>query len=140
MGERRRAREFALQMLYQFDINRGTVNVTEEFWRDKKAPVRVKEFANMLVEGVIKNLSFIDEKIALSAEHWSIDRMAVVDRNILRMATYELLFLKDIPAKVTINEAIEIAKKYGGDESSSFVNGILDRILKDHQDLLREKL
>ena len=79
----------------------------------------------------------IDEKIRLSASNWSVDRMAVVDRNILRMAIFELLYIRDIPAKVTINEAIEIAKRYGVEESGSFVNGILDRVVKDHQRLSR---
>src|SRR3972149_2796024 len=119
MGYRRKAREYALQMLYQDDI---------------------REFANNIVDGVIKNLSMIDEKIRLSGSHWSVDRMAVVDRNILRMAIFELLYIRDIPAKVTINEAIEIAKRYGVEESGSFVNGILDRVVKDHQEIIADKL
>lgn len=127
-------------MLYQFDINRDAPNLIKDFWRTRKVPEKVKDFSNILVDGVIKNLPLIDSKISSSAKNWTIDRMAVVDRNILRMATYELLFVHDIPAKVTLNEAIEIAKKYGGDDSSSFVNGIIDRILKDHQELIKEKL
>lgn len=140
MGYRRKAREFALQMLYQYDIRRDSEHLIEGFWDSKDVPDDIKEFANRIVEGVIKNLSTIDGKIDQSAKNWSIDRMAVVDRNILRMAAYELLFITDIPVKVTINEAIEIAKKYGEEDSSSFVNGILDRILKDHQDVIKEKL
>ncbi len=140
MGYRRRAREFALQMLYQYDIRQDSEHLIEGFWESKDVPDDIKEFANRIVEGVIKNLSTIDGKIDQSAKNWSIDRMAVVDRNILRMAAYELLFITDIPVKVTINEAIEIAKKYGEEDSSSFVNGILDRILKDHQEMIREKL
>ncbi len=140
MGYRRKAREYALQMLYQYDISHEFKYLIEGYWGGKEAPEDVKEFSSNLVEGVIKNLSMIDSKISQSASNWSIDRMAVVDRNILRMAIYELLFVKDIPVKVTINEAIEIAKRYGGDDSGSFINGILDRILKDHQEMIGEKL
>lgn len=140
MGYRRKAREYALQMLYQHDVSHDFEHLLDGFWSSKDVPENVKEFTNNIVEGVIKNLSLIDGKINQSASNWSIDRMAVVDRNILRMATYELLFINDIPVKVTINEAIEIAKRYGGEDSSSFVNGILDRILKDHQEMVVEKL
>lgn len=140
MGYRRKAREFALQMLYQYDIRQDSEYLIEGFWESRDVPDDIKEFANRIVEGVIKNLSLIDGKIDQSAKNWSIDRMAVVDRNILRMAAYELLFITDIPVKVTINEAIEIAKRYGEEDSRSFVNGILDRILKDHQEMIREKL
>lgn len=140
MGYRRKAREFALQMLYQYDIRQDSEHLIEEFWESKNVPDDIKEFANKIVEGVIKNLSLMDGKINQSAKNWNVDRMAVVDRNILRMAAYELLFITDIPVKVTINEAIEIAKRYGEEDSSSFVNGILDRILKDHQEMMKEKL
>ncbi len=140
MGYRRKAREYALQMLYQYDISHESEHLIDGYWEGKEAPEDVKEFSSNLVEGVMKNLSMIDLKISQSASNWSVDRMAVVDRNILRIAIYELLFIKDIPVKVTINEAIEIAKRYGGDDSGSFVNGILDRILKDHTEMIREKL
>ena len=139
MGYRRKAREYALQMLYQYDISNDSAHLIEGFWASKDVPENVKEFTNNIVEGVIKNLPLIDDKINQSARNWNIDRMAVVDRNILRIATYELLFINDIPVKVTINEAIEIAKRYGGEDSSSFVNGILDRILKDHQEIMVDK-
>jgi N utilization substance protein B len=140
MGYRRKAREYALQMLYQYDLSRGSEQLLDGYWRGKEITEDVKEFSNSIVEGVIKNLSMIDNKISQSASNWSIERMAAVDRNILRMATYELLFVNDIPAKVTLNEAIEIAKRYGGDDSGAFVNGILDRILKDHQEMIKDKL
>ena len=139
MGHRRKAREYALQMLYQYDVNHEFHNLIEGFWTGKEITDDVREFANNIVEGVIKNFPLIDNNINQSAKNWSIDRMAVVDRNILRMATYELLFVNNIPVKVTINEAIEIAKRFGGDESGSFVNGILDRILKDHNEIIAEK-
>ena len=140
MGYRRKAREYALQMLYQYDLSRESEYLLDGYWSGKEITENVKEFSNNIVEGVIKNLSVIDNKISQSASNWSIERMAVVDRNILRMATYELLFMNDIPVKVTINEAIEIAKRYGGDDSGAFVNGILDRILKDHQEMVKDKL
>lgn len=140
MGYRRKAREFALQMLYQIDINNDFEYLLNGFWSNKKVSDDVRKFADNIVEGVIKSLSTIDNIITLSAENWSVDRMPVVDRNILRMAAYELLSIKDIPVKVTINEAIEIAKRFGGEDSSSFINGILDRIVRDHKDLIGEKL
>lgn len=140
MGYRRKAREYALQMLYQYDISQQSSGLFDGFWSDKVVQDDIREFANNIVDGVIKNLSMIDEKIRLSASNWSVDRMAVVDRNILRMAIFELLYIRDIPAKVTINEAIEIAKRYGVEESGSFVNGILDRVVKDHQEIIAEKL
>lgn len=140
MGYRRKAREYALQMLYQYDVSQQSAGFCDEFWADKEVPENIREFTNNIVDGVIKNLSIIDDKIRLSASHWSIDRMAVVDRNILRMSIFELLYIKDIPVKVTINEAIEIAKRFGVEETGSFVNGILDRIVKDHQEMLADKL
>ena len=140
MGYRRKSREYALQMLYQYDVRHQSAGLADGFWEDKEAPENIVEFANNLVDGVIKNLDKIDEKIRLSASNWSIDRMAVVDRNILRIAVFELFYMQDIPVKVTINEAIEIAKRFGEGESGSFVNGILDRIVKDHQEMLEYKL
>ena len=140
MGYRRKSREYALQMLYQYDVSHQSAGLAEGFWADKEAPENIMEFADSIVDGVIENLDMIDDKIRLSASNWSIDRMAVVDRNILRMAVFELFYIKDIPVKVTINEAIEIAKRFGEEESGSFVNGILDRIVRDHQELLEDKL
>lgn len=140
MGYRRKAREFALQMLYQYDVSHEFEHLIDEFWSNKDVPDDVKEFAGNIVEGVIKAENSIDEMINRSAENWSIDRMAVVDRNIMRIATYEFLYIQDIPVKVTINEAIEIAKRFGGEESGSFINGILDRIVKDNKDKVSSKL
>src|SRR4030066_2340748 len=140
MGYRRKSREYALQMLYQYDVSHQSAGLADGFWEDKEVLDNIMEFANNLVDGVIKNLDKIDDKIRLSASNWSIDRMAVVDRNILRMSIFELFYIKDIPVKVTLNEAIEIAKRFGEEESGSFVNGILDRIVRDHQELLEDKL
>lgn len=140
MGYRRKSREYALQMLYQYDVSHQSAGLADGFWEDKEVLENIMEFANNLVDGVIKNLDKIDDKIRLSASNWSIDRMAVVDRNILRMSIFELFYIQDIPVKVTINEAIEIAKRFGEGESGSFVNGILDRIVKDHQEMLKDKI
>src|SRR3972149_10143874 len=140
MGYRRKSREYALQMLYQYDVSHQSAGLSDGFWADNEAPENIMEFSNILVDGVIKNLDKIDDKIRLSASNWSIERMAVVDRNILRMSVFELFYITDIPVKVTINEAIEIAKRFGEEESGSFVNGIIDRIVRDHQELLEDKL
>src|SRR4030067_595395 len=139
MGYRRKSRQYALQMLYQYDVSHQSAGLADGFWADTEAPENIMEFSNYLVDGVIKNLDKIDDKIRVSASNWSIERMAVVDRNILRMSVFELFYITDIPVKVTINEAIEIAKRFGEEESGSFVNGILDRIVKDHQEMLDNK-
>jgi transcription antitermination factor NusB len=132
MRKRSQAREFALQILYQIDITGDPAEAClESFWqRDSEAVPEddVKDFAETLVKGVFDNLKSIDEKIAGYAANWELKRMAVVDRNILRMGSYELIFLKDIPPKVSINEAVELAKKYSGLAAGKFVNGILDKI------------
>ncbi|HCC68319.1 MAG TPA: transcription antitermination factor NusB [Nitrospiraceae bacterium] len=133
--KRRRAREYALQMLFQLDLSQCplTSEFIKDFWADKKEESDVKDFANNLVEGTWKNLDKIDELIKKSAEHWSLKRMAAVDRSILRFATYEILYRSDIPSSVAINEAIEIAKKYSTLDSAPFINGILDRISKSQE-------
>lgn len=145
--KRRKAREYALQFLYRIDflsISSGNSkkseilsklkNDFEIFWADtdEKDP-DVRTFAEDLIFGTVKNLEEIDVLIQKVAEKWRLLRMASIDRNILRFSTYELLFRKDIPAAVTINEAIEISKKYSTLESASFVNGILDKISKENK-------
>jgi transcription antitermination factor NusB len=129
---RRKAREHALQILYQLDIKREkpSASVLKNFWTEYKPDDEVKLFAEEIVKGTFKHLAKINQLIHKCAKNWSLDRMAVVDRNVLRMAVYEILYRLDIPTSVTINEAIEIAKKYGTDESGSFVNGILDSIAR----------
>lgn len=128
--KRRRAREFALQLMFQLDItgDKLTNEILKRFWEGNREDDEVRGFANSIVNGTIENLNTIDSIIKKTAENWQIDRMAVIDRNILRLATYELLYRDDIPPSVTINEAIEIAKKYGTEDSSAFINGILDKI------------
>jgi len=133
MGKRRKAREIALQFLYQLDLN-GDDDPTpsaEEFWARHPVDSEARAFADALVRGTKANQPKIDQIIAQFTEHWNLDRMAVVDRNILRVAVYELLWESDVPAKVAINEAIEIAKKFGTTESSRFINGVLDRIRRE---------
>lgn len=139
MRSRRRAREYALQILFQFDLNRDAEGLIDRFWEDKYIPIQLKEFTNTLVKGTIKRLARIDSLIMSNAENWSLERMAIVDRNILRLAIYELLYLDDIPSRVTINEAIEISKRYGSEDSSAFVNGILDRIIKYDDKLMNKE-
>jgi transcription antitermination protein NusB len=132
MGIRRQARECALQMLYQLDLSGLVVReVLKRFWEVSEAPPEVRRFANSVVEGVASQLTAIDERISAHSTNWKLSRMAAVDKNILRMAVFELVDCPDIPVKVTINEAVEIAKRFGSAESGAFVNGILDNIARD---------
>jgi N utilization substance protein B len=132
MGKRRRAREFALQVLFQQDINRNNwEDGLNLFWELTPADPNIIEFTNLLVRGTMEHLEEIDTLIKKYTQHWDINRMAVVDRNLLRCSIYELLYFKGIPPKVTINEAIELAKTFGTKDSGRFINGILDRICKE---------
>ncbi|MCM8813960.1 MAG: transcription antitermination factor NusB [Candidatus Omnitrophica bacterium] len=134
MRKRSLSREYALQILYAVNIRKNDQPhyVQEVFWQNHADEAsEVKDFAQTLVQGTVSRLDEIDPLISRYADNWRLDRMAVIDRNILRMATYELLFLPDIPPKVTINEAVEMAKKFGDEESGRFVNGILDKINKE---------
>lgn len=132
MRKRTRSREFALQILYQMNITHDTPPVSlDNFWESYTAEdinEEIKIFTNELVKGVAENLATIDKKISEYATNWKLERMAVVDRNILRLSCYELLFRDDIPPKVSINEAVELAKKYSSLDAGKFVNGILDKI------------
>ncbi len=129
MRSRRKGRELALKLLYGFDLLPRNLDVAlEEFWSLTHYPREVRIFAEQLVRGTLTHKSEIDAFIAKNAINWSIDRMAVVDRNILRSAVYELLYEEVIPPKVTINEALDISKKYSTPKSSAFINGILDHI------------
>jgi len=132
MRKRTRAREFALQILYQMDITRDNCDVSlEHFWEalsQEHIEAELKDFTTELARGVAAHLSQIDTKISQYATNWQLKRMAVVDRNILRLSCFELIFRDDIPPKVSINEAVELAKKYSGLEAGKFVNAILDKI------------
>lgn len=143
--KRRKAREYVLQFLYAWEINESTKNLSnykidlniideelEKFWdRTEENDRDIKNFAEEIIKGTLKNLKEIDLTIKKYTSNWDIERMLSIDRNILRFAIYEILNRHDIPFQVTINEAVEIAKKYSTKESSAFVNGILDRIAKE---------
>jgi N utilization substance protein B len=128
--KRRRSREYALQLLFQLELagNKLSESILHEFWEDNDEDQEVKNFTHAIVKTTIANLEHIDETIKKAAEHWSIKRMASIDRNILRAATCELLYRPDIPSSVVINEALEIAKKYSTEDSAPFINGLLDKI------------
>lgn len=129
MGTRRRARECALQLLYMWEFQRTTDHEgVDVFWKDRKEDESTREFATMLVNGVLAHLDEVDELIKKASLNWRIDRMATVDRNILRLATYELMQVPETPLKVILNEAIELSKRYGSEESGAFVNGVLDKV------------
>jgi len=129
MGSRHLSRERALQILFQYDIHGKPGVWLDEFWNQCKADDDVKAFAERLVEGVLAKKKDLDSLIGKYATNWKISRMQIVDRNILRLGAYELLWLDEVPAKVTVNEAIELARDFGDDEAAKFVNGILDKIL-----------
>ena len=130
--KRRKARECALQLLFQLDISQAkpTATLFKRYWTEQEPDDEVRDFTEEIVKGTVKHLKTIDEKVLACAKNWALDRMATVDRNVLRLAAYEILYRLDIPPSVTINEAIELAKKYGSDESGSFVNGILDCVAR----------
>jgi N utilization substance protein B len=133
MGRRRKARELALQFLYQLDLSGEPDPAPHEaeFWARHPVDGPTREFASAMVRGAKADQTRIDRTITECTEHWDLDRMGVVDRNILRLAVWELLGRAEVPAKVAINEAIEIAKKFGTHESSRFINGILDRVHRE---------
>jgi len=132
MRKRTQSREFALQVLYQMDITGDSHELAlANFWQShsqENINQDIRGFTEELLKGISINLKTIDSKVAQYATNWQLKRMAIVDRNILRLASYELLFREDIPPKVSINEAVELAKKYSGPEAGKFVNGVLDKI------------
>lgn len=135
---RHSARELALQILFQWDFHGTTDGWLDEFWAQQRALKPVREFANQIVLGVQAQKEELDQLIEQSAENWTLDRMPIVDRNILRQTIYELIWVPDIPAKVSVNEALQLAKSFADDDAKRFVNGILDKILK-HDLRLAEK-
>ena len=130
MGARTRARECALQALYQLDTSGGTAEGALQgiFAHFEDGDAADRRFAEALVRGVQTEKPSIDEIIQRYSQNWKLERMARVDRNILRLGVYELLRRADVPVKVTLNEAVELGKKFGSEESSAFVNGVLDKI------------
>ena len=129
MKKRRQSREFALQVLYQWDITRQdiyrTIGLIGECFSLEKGK---DEFAERLILGVVEHVEKLDQLIEKYSENWRLERMPVIDRNILRIAAFELQYCDEIPPKVTLNEAIDLGKRYGTEDSGSFINGILDRI------------
>jgi len=131
MGTRRKARESALQVLYQWEFAPSEPGDSlTQYWKYKKAPPDIKDYCEELVRGILSRREEIDRAIQGVSENWRLSRMAVVDRNILRLAVYELMWEKALPPAVVINEAIEIAKRYSGREAADFVNGLLDALRK----------
>ena len=133
MARRSRAREIALQVLYQDDLN-PTHNPADDqqFVRGRLRDAELVEFADSLIAGVRRNRQELDQVLAQTADHWSLERMAATDRNVLRLGAYEILHA-DTPDRVAINEAVELAKRFGSKQSAQFVNGILDRLLVGHE-------
>ena len=132
MAPRRKAREYALQMLFQWDITHDTIDqIAVTFFDSRQESQTVIDFACVLVQGAVDHVEEIDALIQRHTEHWRLDRMATVDRNLLRLATQEFLYDKDTPKTVVINEAIEIARRFSTQESPQFINGILDSIKKE---------
>jgi len=132
MRRRTLSREHALKMLYQFDITKRPMEaVVQSYWQaEETKDQEIIAYANLLAQGISAHVQEIDQKISDYATNWQIKRMAIIDRNVMRIGLYELQHTTDIPPKVAINEAVELAKKYGDLESSKFVNGILDKIHK----------
>ena len=139
MGRRRLARQAAVQFHFWRDLQGGGApEKMDEFWEFCPAKPRVQEFAQPLIDGMIANLPEIDDRISRYCANYDLKRISPVDRNVLRLAIYEMLHRDDIPPVVSINEAIELAKMYGGPDSGRFVNGILDRVKDDLSRPLRE--
>lgn len=131
MNVRRKARETALQALYKIDIS-DSKSFDEALELEELAPgTESRRYCETLVQGVTSRITELDSVIEKHSENWTVGRMSVVDRNILRMAAYELLYGRDVPYKVVIDEAVELAKKFGTDESGPFINGIIDKIRKE---------
>ena len=133
MGIRRQARELAVQALFSSDFNNdwnldSTLNCANFYSRDKS----IIKFTDLLITGVVENKVSLDSDITKASENWSISRMSRVDRSILRVCSYEIIFLNDVPVNVSINEAIEIAKKFGSEDSANFVNGVIDKIARNY--------
>jgi len=129
MGKRRKARELVIQILFHMEFNPGDPDeifdlVCENFNSSRS----IRAFSKRLVRGVRENIEHLDKLIRQSSKNWRLERMSIVDRSILRLAAYEILFMDDIPYKVSIDEAVELGKKYGTEESGAFINGVLDNI------------
>ena len=132
MTTRRFGREWAVQFLFQHDFNAGNTDQSlDDFWALQNVDPKSRPFAAELIQGVLDHLGELDKRIQAYADHWEVKRMNAVDRNTIRLALFEMLFRPDIPPVVSINEAVDIAKRFSSNESGKFVNGILDRARKD---------
>ena len=131
MSLRSKAREFALQMLYQWEVSSNNPQQVEEaFWKGARSEKKTRDFANELFEGAVGWATDIDKLLTQHAENWRLDRMAAIDRNILRLGVYELRYRNDAPPKVVISEALALAKKFSDSEGPAFINAILDAVHK----------
>jgi N utilization substance protein B len=143
MGKRRKARESTLQILFQLEFNDSDAEKAFRlYWKDKKATKDVKDYCLWLIKGITSHQESIDRSIQSVSKRWRLSRMPVVDRNILRMAVFELLYEEDVAPAIIINEAIEISKKFSGEQASMFINGVLDTLRKnadEKQESLRDK-
>ena len=134
-GKRTQAREAALKILYQLDITKDEAEAALKiFFNANRLPETAQEFATRLVQGTSEQIKAIDKCLTKHASNWTLERMAVVDRNILRLSVYELLYSQETPPKVVINEAVELAKRFGTTDSGKFVNGVLDSIHKTERE------
>ena len=132
MGGRHEARSWALQFLFQRDFNKGELDdALAVFWKQKKAGAKLKKFTEEIIRGVEDHQKDLDDRLKQYAENWDVKRMGAVDRNVMRVALFEMFHRQDIPPIVSINEAVELAKEFSSDESGKFVNGILDRAKRD---------
>jgi N utilization substance protein B len=132
VSSRRQTREWILQLLFQLDMNPSDLSeVWEEFWKDYSPSPAAKRYVEEVVTGVMENLDTIDRLIKEYARNWEVVRMGVVDRNVMRMAIYEMKYREDVPPVVSINEAVDIARYFSTGDSARFVNGILDHALRD---------
>ncbi len=131
VSSRRHARQLALQQLFRLEFDQSQNHDIEVIRTGRSASPEEREFAAQIVEGVLSHYRDLDQLINQYAVEWTVDRMPVVDRNILRWAIFELLWLPDIPARVTLNEAIELAKRFADNEARRFINGILDHLLRE---------
>jgi N utilization substance protein B len=132
MGNRRLSRELVIQFLYLSEMNEGEIeHQLKSFWKNNSCGEDIRSFTEDILSDIFDHKKEIDSRLEKYSDNWTLSRMAVIDRNLLRMAAAELMYSKTVPPKVAIDEAVEIAKKYGTEDSPNFINGVLDRILKE---------
>jgi N utilization substance protein B len=132
MGNRRLSRELVIQFLYLSEMNKGEIkSQLKSFWQNNSCEEDIRLFTEDILNDIFDHKKEIDTQLEKYSDNWTLSRMAVIDRNLLRMAASELMYSKTVPPKVAIDEAVEIAKKYGTEDSPNFINGVLDRILKE---------